>query len=237
MFISRILTIARQEVLALIGAFLLWAINLTIRWKRAGLAGTLTEADGPGIFTFWHNRQLMGALYYRMLGSISKKPAFALISQHADGRMVARAMSYLGLGSVAGSSSKGGTAALLQLTDTLKAGFNAGITPDGPRGPVYKLKSGVVKLAQVSGRPIYPLGIAYSRNWTFKSWDRMILPKPFAKAVLVTGEPIHVPAQLSESEFEEYRCLIERELNEVTQQADETFETRNMSGKESSQAG
>lgn len=222
LFLGDMLQRIKIELVGFMGAMLLKAINATLRWHKLGQVALDVEGaeSGPGIFLFWHNRQLLGSFFYKMLGPVSKRPGAALISKHADGRIIARAMYYLGLGSVDGSSTRGGVEALLQLTDTVKAGLNVGITPDGPRGPIYKLKAGVVKLAQVTQKPLYPLAYGASAKWTFKSWDKMLLPKPFAKAVFMIGEPIRVPAELSAEEFERYRLLIEERLISITRQAD-----------------
>jgi lysophospholipid acyltransferase (LPLAT)-like uncharacterized protein len=128
-----------------------------------------------------------------------------------------------GIFSVAGSSSHGGLRAVSVLLAKLRQGSVIAMTPDGPRGPIYKVKSGVIKIAQRSGAPIYPVAIGAERKWVFGSWDRMILPKPFARTVIVMGEPYHVPSKLSEDEFNRCTVELEERLNQVTARADTFF--------------
>jgi len=149
------------------------------------------------------------------------KPLAVLISAHSDGRMIAAIIRFFRLHSVAGSSSRGGVRAMIQLIELLQQGISVGITPDGPRGPVYRAKEGVIKLAQVSGVPIYPVSYSASRTWSFRSWDKMILPKPFSRGVCLVGEPLYIPKKLEHEEFE--RCLsdLEQRLIAITKQSDE----------------
>ena len=140
---------------------------------------------------------------------------------HNDGRMIADAVKRLGVCSVAGSSSRGGKEALLQLKNLIREGNHIGITPDGPKGPCYSAKPGVVSLASSTGAPVCPVAYSASRYFQFGSWDKMILPKPFSKVVFVMGELLFIPASLSEEKFEEHRQRVEKALNEVMKQADE----------------
>ena len=93
----------------------------TVPWELCG---------GPGDVIFWHGRLLMMPHVWR-----AGVPMNMLISQHRDGRLIADTIAHFGLGSVAGSSSKGGAAAVRQIVKAIRAGEYAGVTPDGPRGP------------------------------------------------------------------------------------------------------
>lgn len=201
-------------VLRLLGASLRWA---SLQEEHRGAWG----ASGSRMIIFWHGRQLMMPFLWRLI----KTPGaacrmYTMISQHADGRMIARAVNYLGVDSVAGSSSRGAREASLELIEKLRNGHHAAITPDGPRGPARELKLGVVKIARIAGVPIYPAAFASDRRWSFSSWDSMILPKPFARGVFLIGEPISVPASASAAELEQYRLRLQDALNEVTDAAD-----------------
>jgi lysophospholipid acyltransferase (LPLAT)-like uncharacterized protein len=143
-----------------------------------------------------------------------------LISRHRDGRIIAKAVSWFGIGSVEGSSTRGGSEATLRLLEKLREKCVVAITPDGPRGPIYKPKDGAVKIAQLSGASIYPAAFSAEKYWKFKSWDQMILPKPFSRAVFVQGEPINVPADASEGELQRYSSMLESGLKAVTESAD-----------------
>ena len=209
------------EIGGFLGAVLLYVLNLTLRWQRVGLAAKPGFWDGknPRIFVVWHNRQLMMPFVYRMMGG-RWRTMCALASRHRDGRIIGRSMNYLGFRMAAGSSTRGGRTALRALVRGLNDGRHVAVTPDGPRGPLYRFKSGALKLAQLSGAPLYPVAYAAKRRWEFGSWDRMFLPKPFSQAVLVIGEPIEIPSGIGSVDLKRYLELVELKLNEVTAAAD-----------------
>jgi lysophospholipid acyltransferase (LPLAT)-like uncharacterized protein len=120
-------------------------------------------------------------------------PVHVIISAHRDGRLIARVIGHFGLGSVAGSSTRGGAGALRGLLRLLASGACVAITPDGPRGPRRVAEPGVVALAQLSGRAVLCVGASTSRHHRLRSWDRTMLPLPFAQGAVVLAEPIHVP--------------------------------------------
>lgn len=169
----------------------------------------------PFIAVFWHSRVLFSAWYF------SFYPSCAIISRHSDGEIAASAVEKLGIRSARGSTTRGGSRALKELLRMIRSGLNAGITPDGPRGPARELQDGVLSLGQLSQRPVIP--VAFSSRWALrlKSWDRFMIPLPFSKTAFVFGEPIFIPRRLDEKTRSEYRNRIERELNQVTDQADE----------------
>jgi lysophospholipid acyltransferase (LPLAT)-like uncharacterized protein len=153
----------------------------------------------PMIWTFWHNRMLAVPLLRDRYAR--HRTGAVLTSASRDGAIIAAAMKSFGLKSVRGSSSRRGATALLQLTGTLAAGEDAAVTPDGPRGPRYKLGPGVVFLAQQTGAGILPIHIEYSSAVRLKSWDRFMIPLPFASVRILCGEPIFIsPAADIEAE-------------------------------------
>ncbi|HEY5673716.1 MAG TPA: lysophospholipid acyltransferase family protein [Malonomonas sp.] len=136
------------------------------------------------IFCCWHDQLLMMVTAYHGPG------AKILISSSKDGELIARTMSFFGLGAVRGSSSRGGRAAFKELLNLSKEPVDLGVTPDGPRGPRHQIKDGVAQLARLSGRPVVPLAFVCSRGHRFKSWDRFLLPYPFGRGVFSYGEPV-----------------------------------------------
>ena len=146
-----------------------------------------------------------------------------LISAHRDGRLIARAISHMGLDSVAGSSTRGGVEALTKLIRLLRTGKDLAITPDGPRGPIYKVKLGILKTAQKGAAPIFPCAYAASSYWRLKSWDQMIIPKPFSRGIAVIGEPIEVPAKSNDQDLLKIAERLERRLLTVTESADKAL--------------
>lgn len=211
--ISSVLKKFQTALLPPVAALILWVIYKTIRWKINEF-GALNDKR-PFIAAFWHGKQLMLAPL-----SSNHLPRFCtsiLISAHTDGRIIANAIRWFGLGSVSGSSTRGGVTAYRSLLEHLESGMSVGITPDGPRGPCYKVKDGVIKLAQMSGIPITPVSCTASRVWQFRSWDKMILPKPFSEGICVLGEPYFVPADADEA-----ACGVELEnrLNQLGEKAE-----------------
>ncbi|MDO3379569.1 lysophospholipid acyltransferase family protein [Geoalkalibacter halelectricus] len=136
------------------------------------------------IFPFWHEQLLLMIKCYRGPG------AKILISSSKDGELIARTMELFGQGTVRGSSSRGGAAALRSLVQAGKEPFDLGITPDGPRGPRREIKEGIVHLARLTGRGVVPLAFVCSRGYRFSSWDRFLLPYPFSRGVYSFGEPV-----------------------------------------------
>jgi lysophospholipid acyltransferase (LPLAT)-like uncharacterized protein len=202
-----------------IAAFLIAAAfkALSVTW-RVRLLNEIEGVRGPVIFAIWHNRLALCMKAYFGFG-VERWPApglAALISASKDGAMLSRALKYFGVTAVRGSSSRRGRQALLELTTLIEGGFNAAITPDGPRGPKYKVQEGIIALAQVTGATIIPFSAKVDRKWTLKSWDAFQIPKLFAKCDLRLNKPMTVPRGASDEERELLRAELERRMNEIT---------------------
>ena len=116
-----------------------------------------------------------------------------------------------------GSSSRRGVNALLDSVRVMKEeGHNVVFTPDGPRGPRYKMKPGPIMLASLTGAPICPLSINASRCWSAKGWDGFQIPKPGSTLTLVLGKPIYVPAGIAGEELEQWHQKVEDAMNAIT---------------------
>src|SRR5580658_4148619 len=153
------------------------------------------ETSGKGcIYVTWHGRSLIAANYLRNRGY------WALVSLSREGELRSRIFERFGLQIVRGSTGRGGVKGALQMARKVKEGGALAFTPDGPRGPSHKVQQGVILMAQKSGAPIVPVGISASRRWLFtRSWDSYMLPKPFAHAFWITGDPISIPEDLDEA--------------------------------------
>ena len=143
-----------------------------------------------------------------------------LISAHPDGKIIADAVSYFGVDSIPGSTSRGGPAALRTLLKRLKEGDCVGVTPDGPRGPAMTASIGIVNLARLAGAPIVPITYATSRRRMLSTWDRFHFPWPFGRGVYLWGEPIGILAELDESGIERARRLVETRMAQMVVEAD-----------------
>jgi lysophospholipid acyltransferase (LPLAT)-like uncharacterized protein len=136
----------------------------------------------------------------------------ALISASRDGDLLADAVQRFGYDVIRGSSSRLGASAILQLTQVLASGGDVVITPDGPRGPAYELGPGIIFLAQKSGAPVVPVNLEYSRCWRLGSWDRFIVPQPFAKVRVLINHPHYVKSTTTPEQFEAERLALQKAM-------------------------
>jgi lysophospholipid acyltransferase (LPLAT)-like uncharacterized protein len=166
------------------------------------------------IYAFWHEVMMVPAYHYGKTG------AHVMISDHADGEMVAGACRYLGLGVVRGSTTRGSLRAMRSMLAKITQSHLV-ITPDGPRGPRQRVQPGVVYLAARTGQPIVPVGFACKSAWRVRSWDRFVVPRPFTDAVGVLGKAIHVPRDADKEQLEFYRQYLEDALEDVMTVAEE----------------
>lgn len=208
---------AIRRIASSLGTLYIRIVYATNRWTviRSDIPTSFWDQGKPFILALWHNRLLV------MPKSWSTDKKFhMLISQHRDGLLVAQVVENLGLNTIAGSSNKGGAAALKRMVSALKAGEYVGITPDGPRGPRMRASDGVIAVARLSGAPIIPAAYSVSRRRVLKSWDRFILAWPFGRGVFVWGEPIDVPRDADDLTQEECRQRVEQALINITTEAD-----------------
>ena len=169
------------------------------------------------IVAFWHGRLLMMPFVY------PGQPTAILISQHRDGEYISRIAAIFGFCVIRGSATRGGVRAFKQMLRALKEGFNLVITPDGPKGPRAKVKSGIIDLARLTGAPILPVSFSSGRRRFLKSWDAVLLPLPFSRAVYIWGEPIYVESTATKEEVAKHQDLLAARLDLLTMEADEYF--------------
>ncbi len=182
---------------SLLGVYIGLVVRTT-RWRLegAGPALALIGAGQPVILAFWHERLPMLPALFRLAAAeeprVARLTPRVLVSQHRDGRFIGAAVARFGVRMVYGSSRRGGGPALVELLRLLRGGDPVLITPDGPRGPRRVAAAGVAQLAALSGASVVPVGAASTRHRLLPSWDRMMLPLPFGRGVLVAGLPISV---------------------------------------------
>ena len=198
----------RARWLIALGVYLLKIWARTLRYEvddRAGVVGQPVKENYIG--ALWHNRLLLIA--FVLMKFVPQRRNTVLVSASRDGALLMEAMQRFGFGTVRGSSSRLGASAILQLTGVLASGSDVGITPDGPRGPVYELGPGIIFLAQKTGAGIVPVQMEYSSCWRLKTWDRFILPCPFSKVRVIFG-PVHrVTPTKTPQEFEAERVRLQ----------------------------
>lgn len=182
---------------SLLGRYLEFALRTT-RWTLDGAEHVAPHFAGePAIAAFWHERLPLMPALWRLAQRHGPARLHVLVSRHRDGRFIGMVVARFGLDVVHGSTARGGqdrggAAGLRQLLGHLARGDHVLITPDGPRGPRRVAAAGVAQLAAVSGAKVLPCSAQTSRRRTLRSWDRMVLPLPFGRGVLVCGPTIAV---------------------------------------------
>ncbi|MGB7202924.1 MAG: lysophospholipid acyltransferase family protein [Pyrinomonadaceae bacterium] len=174
----------------------------------------LAEGKIP-IYTFWHDRIFLGTYFWRKRGIV------VMTSKSFDGEYIARFIQRFGYGAIRGSSSRGGSRALVEMIKAMRSGLPMAFTIDGPRGPKYEAKLGPVFLAKKTGNPILPFIVEPKSFWQAKSWDKMHLPKPFTKALLIIGEPIYVAADVTEGGVATKLAELQSSLDELVKKGRE----------------
>src|ERR1700748_3343587 len=203
------LTLQRRLMLWIVPplvAALLRLLQATLRYEEiVEEGGRPDQQDGPSVWCFWHRCLLPAACFFR-----GRPRTTLLISASYDGELIARTIERMGYGTVRGSSSRAETSGLRALARAIRDGATAVIPGDGPRGPRYLLKPGITKLAQLTRLPVNSFYLLPQRKWTVRSWDALMIPKPFSRVVMVWGQP--VPAPESTDTEEHVRLAVETTL-------------------------
>lgn len=212
----------RQRVAARAVWLCIQLVGSTMRFRKHDGAGLFSGPQAPPrmIFALWHNRLALAPLVHRrfLLGPWPGRRVAGLVSASRDGGFLARVMELFGIQPVRGSTSKRGAQALLELTRAAEAGADLVVTPDGPRGPCYKVQEGVIAAAQITGLPIVPF--SYDLRWKIRirSWDRFQVPLPFSRCDLRSGEPVRVPRDADAAARRAARDLLEARLRALTEE-------------------
>ena len=185
------------------GAAFIKAIARTWRFRSVNEDAYRAErASGrPVVLALWHGEMLPLLFYHR------NRQIAVLVSEHGDGEIIARILDDFGFRLVRGSSSRGAARALIAVDRELEAGFDVGITPDGPRGPRHSVAPGALLAAHRAGVRIVPLAASASAFWQLGSWDRFMIPKPFARVTIAYGDPLPVEAPSSREAGERTEVL------------------------------
>ncbi|MCU0588472.1 MAG: lysophospholipid acyltransferase family protein [Syntrophobacteraceae bacterium] len=208
------------------GVALLKAMGRSYRYEfmNGHIDAAVYQRGEIPIYCSWHQRWYAGITLMPRRGPIS-----IMVSQSQDGDFISEMIMGLGWRVARGSSSRGGMKALRELLGYIRQGVAVGHIVDGPRGPFGQVKPGLLTLAQLSGMPIVPMVISPQSKWTFRSWDRFMIPKPFSRILIRFDEPVHVPRKLDEAGFEALRHAIEDRLRQLYEETDQmwlTAETR-----------
>jgi hypothetical protein len=180
----------RLSLLVFLGttALRLLAATWRVRFVNARVVEELRSRRQPFLYVLWHG-QLLPLIWTHRARDIA-----IMVSEHRDGELIARVAHAIGFRTVRGSTSRGAARALLGACREVESGRDMAVTVDGPRGPAGSVAPGALVIAQRTGAPMVPTAASASRAWRLRSWDRFMIPKPFARVVVSYGEPIHVAA-------------------------------------------
>ena len=188
-----------------------WTLHRTYRYRFFNLqhrrAAEQGEARRPVAIGLWHQNSFIGTLAH------TYQPFSPLCSLSSDGRMVAFLCRRMGLKPILGSSSRGGKPAREALLDGVSSGLSPAITVDGPRGPPYRTKNGIIDIAKKAQILVLPVAAVADRSWRLRSWDKLQIPKPFSRVAICYGAPIYVPPDAEEGRFEACRAAMDASLN------------------------
>ncbi len=196
------------------GALWLLRLTLRVRFENADDLFARWERGEQLLVAFWHNRVVMMPCANR------SRKLCVMNSRSRDGEIATRAMARWGIHSVRGSASRGAIGGFLQLIRAYRDGYSLALVPDGPRGPRYQAKAGMIHLARTTGAPLFPVTYSASRKLELRSWDRLIIPLPFATIRFIVGEPLRVPRHATDEDVERLRQELENRLNAITARAD-----------------
>ena len=205
-----------QIILSFLGYVYIYFVYRTSRWtyKNRHIIEDYLKAHKPFIICFWHGRLMMLPLAWQW-----KKSFKMLLSEHGDGAFIAKILKYFKIGFVPGSSTRGGTKALLELIHAAKEGTIIGITPDGPRGPSQKVSAGTIALSKWTQADLIPVTYSVRHRRHLKTWDHFLIPLPFSKGCFAIDDPIPYPK--NEDNFTKIAEALEQSLNRITTKADE----------------
>lgn len=172
-------------------------------------ADALMQAKSPRIYIGWHT------IAFATPWLLRKDKFFALVSRSRDGEMIATLLNHFGHGCIRGSSSRGGREALYEIIEKVQAGNTVFVTPDGPRGPAFRMQKGAIIAAVRTGAPLIPYHFEATDQWVIeKAWDKQRIPKPFSTVLMFIGKPIYLPPVIEEQDRERVLSEIETGLRE-----------------------
>ncbi|MDD3420043.1 MAG: lysophospholipid acyltransferase family protein [Candidatus Gastranaerophilales bacterium] len=176
-----------------------------------------SDYEGPSLFAVWHGNQFANLSVEKS----KRNKHNLLISPSNDGDTIANVSKFLGYSLIRGSIKRRGAEAAREIISSLESGKNVSYTVDGPKGPIYKIKPGIIRLAQMSGVPIVPF-VSTSKNYIeLPSWDKYNLPMYFDTCIAMYGEPIHIPKELTEEQTKNYQQEIEERMFDLKYELEE----------------
>jgi lysophospholipid acyltransferase (LPLAT)-like uncharacterized protein len=213
---KRIFTLRQRFFLLLISWSTYFAISLIGRTLRYSISWEGppsppdTTHENRVIYSFWHRAVFPASWMWRRLGIA------VMVSRSFDGEYIARTIEKLGFTAIRGSSSRAGGAALLGMKRELELGHSVAFTIDGPRGPKYVAKPGPVALSRAAALPMAAFYVALDHPWVLNTWDQLMIPKPFSKALVRVSAKMQVPSDASDETMEAFHRQLQSALDRVT---------------------
>lgn len=202
----------QRILLSFLSALLLtWGRTLRFRWGD-DVQRLLDEKLPPSMVILWHNRLFSAPIFF--LKYFGDRQLAVMNSASKDGTWMSAFVGKIGIQSVRGSQKRRGAQAVREMIEVQRGGCDIAMTPDGSRGPVYKMKAGAVTIALKTGAPIILLSFNYGKAWRLKSWDRLYLPYPFSE-IEVRADYITNPSELGE-DAKEVVPLLEKRMEPLT---------------------
>ncbi|ERJ20172.1 3-deoxy-D-manno-octulosonic-acid transferase protein [Salinisphaera shabanensis E1L3A] len=195
------------------------ALLASCRIQHVSGDGRLSESIDSGralLLCCWHQRLSVSVGFLLQAKARGLRPGF-LVSPSRDGEIVAGVVDGMGAHVIRGSATRTGARAMRDLYGVMKTGVSPIIHPDGPHGPAFIAKPGTLMLAQMTQATVLPMSFSADRYWQLGSWDRLIIPKPFARVVITIGEPLTVARGAN---IDEAARTLGTRLDELTRDAD-----------------
>lgn len=202
---------------AFLGYCFLFLLCKSLRIKIIGEENLIKIQEGKKtcILVTWHGLMYFAVYYLRNRG------IYGVVSPSSDGDFFAKFFSNFGWQVLRGSSRRGGISALKNSLKILRENKLLAVTPDGPIGPAFEIKEGIIYLSSRTQAPIIPVGIAFNLKKIFNTWDKAQIPYPFSKTVLIFGNEISIPENISTKQCEDYKNAIKNALEEVIKKAED----------------
>jgi lysophospholipid acyltransferase (LPLAT)-like uncharacterized protein len=187
----------------------LWSLTVRVRFVNSEARDRLLAESGACIYAFWHGSMFLLLRAGRRGGIVIP------VSESTDGEIMACLLKRFGFSTVRGSSSRNGHKALFGMICGLRKGETVGVAVDGPKGPLHEVKKGAAYLAAKMNVPIVPVATAARRSWVLEStWEKLMLPRPFTRGLVLFGEPLRVTGT-TEEEIESGRLQLEQSLRSL----------------------
>lgn len=201
--------------------FLLWSSYRVLKVRGADVEErVLAEVGRVYAPCFWHQQMIVCAYLLRRWARRGFQAGY-IVSASVDGEIAAQIARSWGATVIRGSAASAGTLVLRDAHELMKQGVSMATAPDGPLGPAFEFKTGTIVIAHIGRAPLVPIVCAADRAWYLRSWDRFMIPKPFARIALAIGDPIEVPKGLSRDELERFRLRMQSEMEALAAQCRE----------------